>query len=156
MSFKLLSRCGGGLFAKYSLPSCYNNCRQKIQISCLQLPGSSTTITRSFATKKVRWMFYIVKREREREKRLVLSSSFFFLVEDDDNLIEKNVLILLFSSFLFQLVFLGLLFFLFYYYFIFSAQKLAEAHKGLSRAIKKLFPCRNSSPAEIVAVRLPG
>ena len=93
------------------------------------------------------------EREREREKTgafVVL----LFLVEDDDNLIEKNVLILLFSSFLFQLVFLGL--FLFYYYFIFSAQKLAEAHKGLSRAIKKLFPCRNSSPAEIVAVRLPG
>jgi hypothetical protein len=56
MSFKLLSRCGG-LFTNYSLPSCYNNGRQKIQISCLQLPGSSTTITRSFATKKVRWMF---------------------------------------------------------------------------------------------------
>ena len=94
-------------------------------------------------------------KEREREKTgafVVL----LFLVGDDDNLIEKNVLILLFSSFLFQLVFLGLFFFSFYYYSIFSAQKLAEAHKGLSRAIKKLFPCRNSSPAEIVAVRLPG
>jgi len=68
MSFKLLSRCGGGLFAKYSLPSCYNNCRQKIQISCLQLPGSSTTITRSFATKKHKNLLKHTKGFRGRSK----------------------------------------------------------------------------------------
>jgi len=67
MSLKFLSRCSG-MFTKYSIPSCYNDGRQQIQISCLRLPGSSTTITRNFASKKHKNMLKLTKGFRGRSK----------------------------------------------------------------------------------------
>jgi len=68
MSIKFLSRCGGMFITRNSIPSCYNDGRQKLQKSCLRLPGLSTTITRTFASKKHKNLLKHTKGFRGRSK----------------------------------------------------------------------------------------